>query len=210
MKEAIRLKKEAFRAWLAQGSPETADGYQEARRAAASAVAKAKTRVWEEFGEAMEKDFRWASKKFWQTVQRSGEEAESEALGEAPPISLAEVAEVVKELFSGKAPVVDEIRSEMLKALDIVGLSWLTRLFNVAWGSGTVPVAWQTGVVVPIFKKGHRRVCSNYRGITLVSLSGKVYSRVLERRLISGCRTPPRFPLLTNSVCDFHGQNFKA
>jgi len=60
---------------------------------------------------------------------------------------------------------VDEIRPEMLNALR------------------TVPVEWQTGVVVPIFKKGDQRVCSNYRGITLISLSGKVYSRVLERRL---------------------------
>ena len=35
----------------------------------------------------------------------------------------------------------------------------------------------------PLFKKGDRRVCSNYRGITLLSLPGKVYSRVLERRI---------------------------
>ena len=110
-----------------------------------------------------------------------GEEAESEASGEAPPISLAEVAEVVIQLFSVKAPGVDEIRPEMLKALDIVGLSWLTRLCNVAWGSGTVPVVWQTGVVVPFFKKGDRSVCSNYRGITLLRLPWKVYSRVLEK-----------------------------
>jgi len=60
----------------------------------------------------------------------------------------------------------DEIRHEMLKVLDIVGLSLLTHLFNVTWGSGTVPIDWQTAVVVPIFKKGDRRVCSNYRGIT--------------------------------------------
>ncbi|TWW62347.1 R2DM Retrovirus-related Pol polyprotein from type II retrotransposable element [Takifugu flavidus] len=39
------------------------------------------------------------------------------------------------------------------------------------------------GVVVPLFKKGDRRVCSNYRGITLLSLPGKVYSGVLERRV---------------------------
>jgi len=39
----------------------------------------------------------------------------------------------------------------MLKALDIVGLSWLTCLFNVAWRSGTVPMNWQTRMVVPIF-----------------------------------------------------------
>jgi len=39
-----------------------------------------------------------------------------------------------------------------------------------------------TGVVVPIFKKEDLRVCSNYRGITLLSLPGKVYAPVLERR----------------------------
>ena len=117
------------------------------------------------------------------TNMPSGEEAETEASGEASPISLPEVAEVVQQLFSGKAPGVDEIRPEMLKALDIAGLSWLTCLFNVAWGLGTVPVAWQTGVVVPTFRKGDQRVCSNYRGITLLSLPGNIYSRVLERRL---------------------------
>ncbi|KAI3377234.1 hypothetical protein L3Q82_009145 [Scortum barcoo] len=78
---------------------------------------------------------------------------------------------------------VDEIRPEYLKSLDVVGLSWLTRLCNIAWRLGTVPLEWQTGVVVPLFKKGDRRVCSNYRGITLLSLPGKVYARVLERRI---------------------------
>ncbi|KAK5878883.1 hypothetical protein CesoFtcFv8_024252 [Champsocephalus esox] len=47
----------------------------------------------------------------------------------------------------------------------------------------TVPKEWQTGVVVPLFKKGDQRVCANYRGITLLSLAGKVYSKVLERRV---------------------------
>ncbi|KAI3360026.1 hypothetical protein L3Q82_014350 [Scortum barcoo] len=37
---------------------------------AAQAVLEAKTRVWEEFGEAMEEDYRSASKRFWQTVRR--------------------------------------------------------------------------------------------------------------------------------------------
>lgn len=34
-----------------------------------------------------------------------------------------------------------------------------------------------------LFKKEDRRVCSSYRGITLLSLPGKVYARVLERRI---------------------------
>jgi len=59
VKESIRLKKEAFRAWLAHGSPETADGYWEARRAAASAVTEAKKQVWEEFGRLWIRTFGW-------------------------------------------------------------------------------------------------------------------------------------------------------
>uniref|UniRef100_A0AAQ4RS36 Reverse transcriptase domain-containing protein n=1 Tax=Gasterosteus aculeatus aculeatus TaxID=481459 RepID=A0AAQ4RS36_GASAC len=71
----------------------------------------------------------------------------------------------------------------MLKAMVVGGLSWMTCLFNIAWKSGTVPKEWQTGVVVPLFKKGDQRACANYRGITLLSHPGKVYSKVLERRV---------------------------
>ena len=39
VKEAIKLKKEAFQVWLAQGSPEAADGYRRAKRGAAQEVA---------------------------------------------------------------------------------------------------------------------------------------------------------------------------
>ena len=46
-----------------------------------------------------------------------------------------------------------------------------------------MPKEWQTGVVVPLFKKGDQRVCANYRDITLLSLPGKVYSKVLEWRV---------------------------
>ncbi|XP_072572600.1 uncharacterized protein [Paramormyrops kingsleyae] len=66
---AVKLKKEAYRELLARGSPEAADRYRGARRNAARAVADAKTRSWEEFGEAMESDFRSASKRFWQTIR---------------------------------------------------------------------------------------------------------------------------------------------
>ena len=54
---------------LSRGSPEAVARYRQARRAAASAVAKAKQRVWEKFGEAMEKDFRAAPKFFWKTFR---------------------------------------------------------------------------------------------------------------------------------------------
>uniref|UniRef100_A0A8C6MDN2 Endonuclease/exonuclease/phosphatase domain-containing protein n=1 Tax=Nothobranchius furzeri TaxID=105023 RepID=A0A8C6MDN2_NOTFU len=223
---AIRLKKEAYRAWLVCGSPEAAGGYWIAKLGAAVAVAEAKSQACE-FGEAMEKDYRSAPKRFWQTVRRlrrgrqqlahtvytgdgelltstgaivgqwkeyfeellnptyahSKEEPEFGDLGLACPVSGAEVAEVVKQLHISGAAAVDQIHPGYLKTMDVVGLSWLTRLCKIAWSTGAVPVEWQTRVVVPIFKKGDRRVCSNYRGITLLILPGKVYSKVLERRV---------------------------
>ena len=58
-------------------------------------------------------------------------EAELEDDGGSTLISLGEVTEVVKHLHSGKAPGVDEIRPEMLEALGVEGLSWLTCLINI-------------------------------------------------------------------------------
>ena len=58
------------------------------------------------------------------------------------------------------APGIDEILPEMLKALGVEGLSWSTRLFNITWGSGSVPKERQTGVVVSLFKMGDQRVCA--------------------------------------------------
>lgn len=57
-------------------------------------------------------------------------------------------------LLSGKVTGVDEICLEDLKSLDVVELSWLTGLCSMAQWSGTVPLEWQTGVVVLVFKKG--------------------------------------------------------
>ncbi|KAK3508748.1 hypothetical protein QTP70_004227 [Hemibagrus guttatus] len=65
-----KLKKESYRAWLARGTPEAAEAYRKAKRTAAGVVSEAKTWIWEEFGEAMEKDYLTASGKFWQTVRR--------------------------------------------------------------------------------------------------------------------------------------------
>ena len=44
---------------------------------------------------------------------------------------MAKVVEVVTKLHRSIAAGVDEIHPEIVKALDMVGLSWLTNLFNV-------------------------------------------------------------------------------
>jgi exonuclease III len=94
-----------------------------------------------------------------------------------------ETRRAISRLKSGKAAGGDEIRPEMLKAIGGAGIDWLTRVFQVAWDSGEAPADWQDGVVVPIFKKGDKTECANYRGITLLSLPGKIYAKILESRV---------------------------
>ena len=109
-----------------------------------------------------------------------------------------EVWRAVKRLKSAKSAGVDEIRPEMLKALGGAGFVWLTRVFQAAWDSGEAPEDWQLGVVVPLFKKGDRADCNNYRGISLLSVPGKVYAKVLESRVRAVVE-----PNLSDEQCGF-------
>ena len=51
-------------------------------------------------------------------------------------------------------------------------VDWILRLCNMAFeGGGGVPKDWRSAVIVPLFKgKGKRKKCSNYRGISLLTI----------------------------------------
>ncbi len=53
------------------------------------------------------------------------------------------------------------------------------------WKKGEVPDDWKKAVIVPLYKgKGRRSECSSYRGISLLSVPGEVYGRILSERLM--------------------------
>ena len=103
-------------------------------------------------------------------------------LGKDEVFTAAEVATAIKGIKSGKTAGEDEIRPEMLKALTGEGILWITQVCQVAWKLGKTPRDWQTGVIIPIFTKGYRKQCTNYRGISLLSLPEKLYAKCLERK----------------------------
>ena len=54
------------------------------------------------------------------------------------------------------------------------------KLCNMAFESGVVPEDWRSAVNVLLYKgKGERRECSNYRGIGLLNVIGKIYAGIL-------------------------------
>ena len=56
----------------------------------------------------------------------------------------------------------------------------LEQLFSVIWREELVPRQWREGLIVNLFKKGDKEDPDNYRGITLLSVVGKVFCKILN------------------------------
>uniref|UniRef100_A0A3Q4MDV0 Reverse transcriptase domain-containing protein n=1 Tax=Neolamprologus brichardi TaxID=32507 RepID=A0A3Q4MDV0_NEOBR len=100
-------------------------------------------------------------------------------------ITIEEVKIAIKSLKNNKATGLDEIPAELLKHGDQPQVEEFTALFNKWWQSGTVPEDWRKGAIVKLPKKGKTSECTNWRGITLLSVPGKALCIVLLRRLRS-------------------------
>ena len=50
--------------------------------------------------------------------------------------------------------------------------------------NGYFPSIWTNGIIVPLHKKGSLNNVDHYRGITLLSTLGKLFTRVLNNRLM--------------------------
>ena len=104
------------------------------------------------------------------------------------PISEDEVKKAVKILKNGKAMsrrhtcTEDKILNEMIKTFSETHM--LTKIFNIVLQSGHMPHEWVIGIIKPIYKnKGDINDPDNYRGITLLSCFGKLFTSILNDRL---------------------------
>ena len=84
---------------------------------------------------------------------------------------------------NGQAPGADGISAELLKLGGDTVVRWLLYLATVVWKEERVPEDWVKQLTILLHKKGSMQDCDNYRGITLLSVPGKVFCRVIPRRL---------------------------
>ena len=56
-------------------------------------------------------------------------------------------------------------------------------LCNFILDTGIFPDGWGEGLIVPLHKKGSMFNPTNYRGITFLSMLGKLFTRILNNRL---------------------------
>ena len=95
------------------------------------------------------------------------------------PPSAEGVRKAIRTMKSGKAPGADCVSAEMLKAT----MGALTEIFEGIWEMEETPGDWKMGLIVKLPKKGDLSLCKNWRGITLLSITSKVFSRVILDRI---------------------------
>ena len=120
-------------------------------------------------------------------------------LDELPTVS--ETVKAIKLLSSGKAPGSDAIPAEIYKAGDPPVAEKLTELFHIMWRKEAIPQDFKDATIIHLFKKkGNPQICDNHRGISLLSIAGKILARVLLNRLNEHLERSGRLP---ESQCGF-------
>nr|XP_058942010.1 uncharacterized protein LOC131770312 [Pocillopora verrucosa] len=103
------------------------------------------------------------------------------------PPTIEELSKAIDSLASGKAPGNDGIPPVVIKAgKETSLLEHLHELLLQCWEEGSVPQDMRDANIITLYKnKGDRSDCNNYREISLLSIVGKTFARVVLNRLQS-------------------------
>lgn len=85
-----------------------------------------------------------------------------------------------KRLRNNKAPKNDNLPAEIFKADLILAADILYRLFCKTWRNSMIPTTWSEGNIVKLPQKGDLADCNSWRVITLLSVPGKIFSKIIE------------------------------
>jgi hypothetical protein len=100
-----------------------------------------------------------------------------------PEPSLMEVEIAIGKLKSYKSSGNDQIPTELTKSGGETLYSEIHKLICSIWNKEELPQQWKESISVPIYKKGDKTDCNNYRGISLLSTAYKILSNILLARL---------------------------
>lgn len=94
-----------------------------------------------------------------------------------------EIEEAIRLMKNNKSPGEDGITAELIKYGGKPLMKVITRLIVEIWQKVQMPEEWRVAILCPIFKKGDKTICENYRGIGLLNIVYKMLSKILSNRL---------------------------
>ena len=98
-------------------------------------------------------------------------------------VTQAQVQDKLRGLRPTASPGPDTVHPKVLRELAAPLCRPLVDLFNHSLADGRVPEEWKLGQVVPIHKKGPRSDPSNYRPVSLTSVTSKVLESLVRDAL---------------------------
>jgi hypothetical protein len=97
-----------------------------------------------------------------------------------PDPSPFEVETAIAKFEKYKSPGSDQIPADLIQAGGEILRAEIHKLINSIWNNKQLPDQWKESIVVPIYKKGDKTDCRNYRGISFLH---RILSNVLLSRL---------------------------
>ena len=102
---------------------------------------------------------------------------------EGPPILKDEIEYALKNMKSGKAAGPDNIVTEMLIALEDLGIKKLEAIMNKMYNTGKIPLSLSRSIFIALPKKPGATECELHRTISLMSHITKLMIKILMHRM---------------------------
>lgn len=99
-------------------------------------------------------------------------------------ITMEELNEAEYVLRPDKSTGYDSLSNEIIKCLVETNPRIILKLFNLVFDSNAKIEQWAMAILTPILKSGPKMDPSNYRGISILSCLGKLYTAILNKRLM--------------------------
>ena len=114
--------------------------------------------------------------------------------------TIKEIKNAISKLKTGKSPGVDMILNEMLKLSQDTIAKPIAKIFKLLFDSQLYRSLWSKNMLLPSQKGGEMDDPDNCSGISISSCSAKLYSLVLNERLIDAIE---KFDLISQEQIGF-------
>ncbi len=85
------------------------------------------------------------------------------------------------------ASPLSKLTTEMLKYGKDDTADILLPLFNLCLDEGDIVAEWRKGTLIFLYRKGDKKDSGNFRGITLLDVCGKLFTDMMQRRIMTWC-----------------------